>query len=310
MKRVFPTGIQFSYLIFFMTITFTLAMTRSSQADSLDDLRTRLPGQVKDWIAEPTDRIYNEKTIFHYINGAGEVYKAYNLRRCLSRRYRTPSGPVIILDIFDMGSSQDAYGVFTHDTDGEVINIGQDARLRPGWLSFWKHRFFVSIYLEEESAAAEKAVLELGRQVASAITAEGAKPGLLLMLSPVGLDAKNIRFLHHPIILNYHFYLSDQNILNLSPETDAVFATYQQNNEKARLLLVDYGDPDTAKKALTSFLKHYLPDADQTGTARLENGKWASARVKGPLLAAILEADSRRLAENLLKPFNNTRKES
>jgi hypothetical protein len=286
-----------------MTITFAHAMTRSSHADSLDHLRTRLPGQVKDWIAEPTDRIYDEKTIFHYINGAGEVYKAYNLHRCLSRRYRNPSGPVIILDIFDMGSSQDAYGVFTHDTDGKVIKIGQDARLRPGWLSFWKHRFFVSIYMEEESAAAEKAVLALGRQVAAGITLAGDRPRLLRQLPSRGLVSDHIRFLHHPIILNYHFYLSDQNILNLSPETDAVLASYRQSNKKARLLLVYYADPETAKKSLTGFLKHYLPDADQTGTARLENGKWASARLKGHLLAAVLEADSRPLTKELLKPF-------
>ena len=113
----------------------------------------------------------------------------------------------------------------------------------------------------------------------------------------------HIRFLHHPIILNYHFYLSDQNILNLSPETDVVLATYRQKNKTARLLLVYYAVPETAQKSLTGFLKHYLPDADQTGTARLENGKWASARRKGQLLAAVLEADSRVLTEKLLTPF-------
>ena len=110
------------------------------------------------------DQIFNEKTIFSYIDGAAEVYKAYNFRQCLSRRYVLSDGPAIILDIFDMGSSEDAYGVFTHDLDGTKVNIGQDGRLRQGWLSFWKDRFFVSIYVEEESPAAEQAVKESGPQ--------------------------------------------------------------------------------------------------------------------------------------------------
>jgi len=49
-----------------------------------------------------------------------------------------------------MGTSEDAFGVFTHDTDGDRIDIGQEARYRPGWLSFWQNRFYVSIYLEKE----------------------------------------------------------------------------------------------------------------------------------------------------------------
>ena len=137
------------------------------------------------------------------------------MQRCLSRRYAAPNRPVIILDIFDMGSSQDAFGVFTHDTDGEAIDVGQNARLRPGWLSFWKFRFFVSIYAEEETEATDMAVRELSKQVAVAIPKEGEKPEILSRLPGEGLQNGSIRYLHHPILLNYNYYLSDENILNI-----------------------------------------------------------------------------------------------
>jgi len=302
MNKFFLSGIKFSCLVFFMSAAFSTSMPLSSRADALEILRARLPAEAHGWSARTEDKLFDDRTIFQYINGAGEVYKAYNLRRCLSRRYRHPSGHEIILDLFDMGSPSDAFGVFTHDTDGQVVNIGQDARLRPGWLSFWKHRFFVSIYVQEESPAAEKAVLALGEAVAKAIPEEGFRPEILGRLPRRGLDAGNIRFLHHPIILNYHFYLAERNILNLSPKTDAVLAGYLRGAEKARLLLVDYPDAKKAKEALALFLKHYLPDADSTGTARLENGRWAAVRVSEKLLAAVLEADSRPLAESLLRP--------
>ena len=246
-------------------------MTKASHANSLKDLSTRLPKQLRGWTAEQKDRLYDEKTIYSYIDGGAELYKAYNMQQCLSRRYTTAKGPSIILDIFDMGTSNDAFGVFTHDTDGKVIDIGQDARFRSGWLSFWKHRYFVSIYVEEETAAAEKAVKALGRKVAAGIMKKGSRPGILQKLPPEGLISGSIRYFHHPILLNSHFYISDENILNLSDKTEAILANYQVGREEARLLLISYPSLKAAKKSLAGFSKHYLPDADHSGFAEIEN---------------------------------------
>ena len=279
---------------------FMIPSTHSNE-NSLESLQANLPKQAGRWAAQTDDRIFDQETIFSYIDGGAEVYKAYNFRQCLSRRYTLTGGPAIILDIFEMGSSEDAYGVFTHDIDGARVDIGQNGRLRPGWLSFWKCRFFVSIYMEEETAAAETAVKELGRQVADKISGHGPKPEILSQLPPVGLQIERIRYLHHPVVLNYHYYISDENILNISADTEVVLAEYKTGNQAARLLLIKYPMSEKAAQSQANFLNHYLPDADKNGTALLENGKWAVAHRKGHLLAIVLEADSKEFAERLLK---------
>lgn len=289
--------------VFILLTILMLFMTNASHANTLKDLGAQVPKQLRGWTAEPNDRLYDEKTIYSYINGGAELYKAYNMKQCLSRRYTIANGPFIILDIFDMGTSNDAFGVFTHDTDGKVMEIGEDARFRSGWLSFWKHRYFVSIYVEEETPEAEKAVKALGLEVAARIAKKGFRPRILQELPPEGLVSGSIRYLHHPIVLNYHYFISDENILNLSAKTDAILATYQVGRESARLLLIAYPNLKAAKKSLTNFSKHYLPSADQTGFAEIENGKFAVAFRKDKLLTIILEADSRQLAEKLLAPF-------
>jgi hypothetical protein len=205
------------------------------------------------------------------------------------------------MDIFDMGSSENAFGVFTHDQDGEALDMGQGALYRPGWLSFWKDRFFVSIYAEEETAAVEKTVSDLGKVVSSLIKDQGPKPRILLKLPQEGLQPRSTRFLHHYIILNYHFYLADRNILNLGPQTDVVLTRYLWRKQRARLLLVNYPNVGKAAEARTSFFMHYLPDADSTGVALLEDGKWSAAAAKGTLLAVVLESDTRQFAQSLLK---------
>ena len=277
-----------------------MAIIAITPAGAFTDLQSRLPTRIHGWQSEPADRTFDDRTIFSYIDGAAEVYRAYNLKSCLSRRYTKSAATAIILDIFDMGIPEDAFGVFTHDTDGERLDIGQDARYRTGWLSFWQNRYFVSIYVEEESRAAEQAVKALGRQVAVAAGKPGSRPRILQLLPEAGLDAGSVRYLHHPLVLNYHYYLFDENILLLSPQTDAVLAGYTRGGEKARLLIISYPQAQTARESLTGFRKHYLPDADRTDTARLENGKWSAVRLYDRLLAVVLEADSRPLAQSLL----------
>jgi hypothetical protein len=80
-----------------------------------------------------------------------------------------------------------------------------------------------------------------------------------------------------------------------------VLSTYQLKGGAAQILLVKYPDAEKAKEAYSSFLKYYLPDADPSGMAKLENNKWCGASVKGPLLAVVLEADSREIASELLE---------
>jgi len=293
--RNIPGLVTISIILLFMI------QSTHSKTNSLKDLQPDLPMQAGSWSAQTGDRIFDQETIFSYIDGGAEVYKAYNFRQCLSRRYTLSGGPAIILDIFDMGSSEDAYGVFTHDIDGATLDIGQDGRYRPGWLSFWKSRFFVSIYMEEESTAAEQAVKELGRQVADKIAGHGPKPEILSQLPPLGLQADRIRYLHHPVMLNYHYYISDENILNISADTDVALAEYQLGNQAAQLLLIKYPTSENVAQSQVDFLNHYLPDADKKGAALLENGKWAVIHKKGHLLAIVLEADSREYAELLLK---------
>ena len=296
-----PLNFCLRFAIIYVMVFF---MNTSSHALTLQELRSGLPEQIMAWSKESEDRIYTPQTIFGYINGGAEVYKAYNMQHCLSRRYSTPRGPAIVLDIFEMGSSEDAYGVFTHDPAGDVIELGQDGRWRPGWTNFWKDRFFVSIYSEEETAAAQTAVKTLGEKVDALIASQGTRPKIINRLPPKGLKAESIHYLHHPIILNYHYYISDENLLHLSPQTEAVLAGYQKDDGLGLILLVSYPDAEDATRAYSNFNRHYLLGADEKGMVLLENRAWAASRIKNRLLAIVLETDSREMAEELLETVN------
>ena len=92
-----------------------------------------IPPTVGPYVSE-ADQTFDAETIFGYIDGAGEVYRSYNMKFLVSRRFHKDGKPDIVVDLFDMGSPEDAFGVFTHDLDGEDAGIGQGSNYKAGLL--------------------------------------------------------------------------------------------------------------------------------------------------------------------------------
>ncbi len=272
----------------------------TSPKDGDTDLGALLPKEINGWTVAEEDNLYDPETIFDYINGAGEIYRAYNFKSLLARQYSREGQPNIIADLFDMGSAKDAYGIFTHSLEEEDVSIGQGATYMGGLLSFWKDRFFVSLYAEEETEEAKEALFSLAKEVAVSIKDEGQIPDIISFFPPENLDRTKIRYFHSYIILNYHFFMADENILYLDQETDAALGLYEHNGERSYLLLVRYTGKEKAKAAMDNFLKVYMPDADETAMVKTEDGKWTAARLNGDLLSVIFNARSESQAKEIL----------
>jgi len=268
-------------------------------------LQSFLPKEIKGWQAQDDDRTYDQESIFDYIDGSGEVYRSYNFISLLVRQFVKSQHPAITVDFFDMGSSEDAFGVFTHDFQDEGIGIGQGSSYLAGSLAFWKKRYFVSIWTEEETDLSKKAVMALGQVIAKAIPEEGSKPELLKYLPPENLVKKNIRYFHNHIVLNYHYFVADGNILNLNQETNVVLAEYTYEGTKSKLLLVRYLSSQQAEKAFSSFIRYYLPEATKEYTIQLENGKWTSAQLKRDAIFILFDAPTKDTAEKMIKEVEN-----
>lgn len=255
-------------------------------------LQSLLPREINGWKAVEKDEFYDPQTIFDYINGAGEVYRSYNFKFLLARRFSKMGQPDLVVDLFDMDTSEDAFGVFTHDLEGEEAGVGQGSTYKGGLLSFWKASFFVSIYAEEETEEATAALFSLGRKVDSAITKEGTEPEVVSFLPRKNLAEKAVHYFHNQMILNYHFYLSDENILLLDQKTEAALGIYTDADDKNYLLLIRYPEEGKASQAYEKFVQAYMPDAQEPGLVQTEDKKWTFARLRKNFIIAVFNASS------------------
>ena len=272
----------------------------ASQDPSAASLKALLPSAALGWKADADDQAYDRESIFEYIDGAGEVYRAFNFRRLLSRKFHRPGQPDIIVDLFDMGTSADAFGVFTHDLEGEDAGLGQGSNYKNGLLTFWRDRFLVCLTAESETAEAKAALFALARPVAAAIGRDGAKPALLGLIPPGFAPESEIRYLHSPVILNYHFPVSAENVLGLGPDTAAVLAKSSDRGRNGVLLAIQYPGAEAAAAAIARFVKSDLRDASGAGIVRRGDGTWTAARRTKDIVAVVFRAPTDAAATALL----------
>ncbi len=267
----------------------------------MTDFHQSLPDQIQEWKVVGKDVFYGRGTLFDYMNGGAEVYLAFDFRRVLVRKFKQPDGKEMTLDIYEMGSAPEAFGIFSCDREDEEAGIGQGSEFGFGLLRFWKGPYFVTVMTDAEGEAVDLAVLELGREIDKILGPEGPEPEMLKILPQAGLRKNRVSYFHSNISLNNRFYIASENILNLDRNTECVFAEYGAAGEDpVSLLVLRYADEQKALAAYRSFIANYMPEAEETGYVQAENHKWTQAQVIRDTVAVVFDAPTEDLAQQML----------
>lgn len=262
---------------------------------------TLLPDAVGEWVASGEVQAWDPESIYDYIDGHAEVYLAYGMTGARSRVYEGPGEePDMIVDVFEMPSPADAYGVFTHQRQGEAVGIGQGSAMTGGWLSFWKGPRYVSVTAEAESEAALAAVTAVALEVAAGIEAEGAAPELVHALPGEGLDAASVVFLRDRQILDAHLYLGTDDVLGLDGGAEAALARYEFGEARPWLLLVEYPSEEAAQRWLGEVRRVLLDGGTAGSPIAVGDDGWWGVRREGDRLALVVRSGSEDAVEELL----------
>jgi hypothetical protein len=278
---------------------YILGVENVAIATSSIDFFRMLPLEIDGWKKSGPPEIYNRKTLFKYIDGGAELYISYNFENLTAFRYVRGTDEEIKLDIFDMGNSYNAYGVFSQGRESISTEVGQGSEYYAGLLNFWKDRFYVSLLGYPESREKHQVILKLGTEISRLIPREGPEPGILTYLPSEGLITESIRYFHNYIWLNTYYFISNDNILRINDKTDAVLAKYSIAGGKYVFVLIKYSNPQQTQAAEESFLKQYHPTA-ASGIMRIKNGRFAGIRRSGSYAAVVLDAADIKTVEDAL----------
>jgi hypothetical protein len=272
-----------------------------SMGKGTSDLALFLPDTLQGWKVTGEDARYSRDTLYDYIDGGAELYLSYGFKGVINRTYVKPNQPDMVVDIFDMDTSQNAYGVFSHSMETVETTFGQGSQASEGLVLFWKGQYCISIMAYPETPESKKALFDLAKKIDGAIAEEGPLPALLNLLPQRALVKESIRSFHHHTWLNSHYFVADRNILFIDHTTDALLAKYGEGKNRSLLLLVQYTDDKAAQRAYTNFMKQYLPELSQKKSVQIEDGTWTACHLAGKLLIAVFNAPKEDGAVLLIK---------
>lgn len=275
--------------LFFLTLNTNAAIDPSAA----------LPESIDGWNKAAEDREFDQTNLYDYIDGGAELYLSFGFSKVFNRIYSNGEGHEIIVDIFYMNSSYDAFGVFSFSV-GEIGNdYGSQSQLAPGAIVFWKDNYYISLFAGIESEESTGVIHKLAKLLDESIADKGQLPPVLKLLPEENLDAQSIRYFRHYIWLNSNIFISNENILNIGNNTQCVTAKYGDTN-KAVLIIIQYPDETGASAAFKKFLNdskykfgpNYLSHTNEDG--------WCGVKLIENCFAAVLNAADETAIHTLL----------
>ena len=104
---------------------------------------------LKQFVQRGPTEVYNRDNIFDYMNGEAETYLPLGFSLLYTERYRKPgTGKLILVEVYDMGSSNGARGVFdAYSRRGgrRVEGIGSAAWTDNSLILFWRSKYFFRV---------------------------------------------------------------------------------------------------------------------------------------------------------------------
>jgi hypothetical protein len=212
------------------------------------ELKGFLPSssEVQEIKKEGRSQVYKGTKLFDYMNGGAELYYEYNFEQACVQRYQASLGE-ITAEIYQMDLPTNAYGIYTFDTQGGHPAIGQDATYERGLLGFWKGRYFVRVFSENEEL--KETILTLGRAIAQKITEEGERPDILAFIPSFWVVGDSLLYFRGMLALNNSYFLSHQDVLSLGKGAEGITFQYKPEAQPLRVIMVRYPGRPQAEEA-------------------------------------------------------------
>jgi hypothetical protein len=312
------------FLVGIMTISLFKKTISRSVENQVD-----LPKTIGEWSRADTVQKINSQNIFEYMDGAGELYLGYQFDHLDVYEYTAKEQNDILVELYFMKSSDDAFGLLSLDWGGESVNLADSsiaestssiapssrALYGAGLLRLWSDNIYARVMAYQVTPESEQAVLAIGRAI-SANRDNPSQPQLLKIL-PDSMDSdlvllrNSIRFFRSYLVLNSFYYLSHQNILNLDISDEAVAASYEiitsaSDKKRIQFLFVKYANPEQAFQAINHFHDAYLSEQSKKSIRdksshfyKIEDG-WVGYKITGRYVALVFECPDEATGQKVL----------
>jgi hypothetical protein len=171
--------------------------------------------EMDGWAPEGEPLIYGDDDLFEYIDGAADMYLDYNFREMGTLSYFDDYGRNVIVEIYDHGDLNNAYGMYTREKPrpANLVGVGAEAYYDTGLLNFFRENYYVKIQGFDLADQDEAMLTIVGKIISQKIGGGKDKPPALgcfpaesMVRNTERFIAKNVfghGFLHSAFVADY-----------------------------------------------------------------------------------------------------------
>ena len=216
----------------------------------------------KGWVLRDAPKTFSRETLYEHIDGQADLFLQYGFEKSVAAVYWNANSAEdkIDLDIYDMGNTIQAFGVFSRFRQKESpAGFGLDSYLGDQYALFYRGRYFVILQATESNPSVLK---QLAESIDPLIIDNSPPPKELGYFPRTGLKAGSIEYFAEGLLGHQFLKRGFKGIYSDKEETNAKVEDEAEDRE-AYLFLAIFDNSQEAATALNLFRE----DLNKRGSA-------------------------------------------
>jgi hypothetical protein len=198
--------------------------------------------EMSGWKRDGKTQVFSPQTLYEYINGAADLYLAYEFQDLQVAEYRGEKKAGVTVEVYRHKDPTQAFGIYSQErlANARFLGIGAQGYHEPNVLNFLTGPYYVKINGFNTGEDDEKVLVPFAKKVEEILGEKTSLPRILSSFPQEGKKKNSEKFISKNF-LGYSFFHSGYTAdYEVSGKKFKVFVIEGENQEDCRAMMEKY----------------------------------------------------------------------
>jgi hypothetical protein len=227
----------------FLFVYLMLGVVHPLWASNSDGKTSTFP-EVTGWRQSGEIQTFVPKTLFEYINGAADLYLAYDFQELKVAEYLNEKKASVIIEVYRHKATTHAFGIYSQErlSDANFLDIGAQGYVETNVLNFVEGPYYVKINSFNTGPDDREILVAFAKKVSETLGERGAIPSILSSFPEEGKKKNSEKFI-------------SKNFLGYSFLHSAFTADYELSGTKFKLFVIEPAEKTECKNMIQKYVE-------------------------------------------------------